>query len=569
MKNIVILGAGTGGTILANMLSSKLNLKEWAITVIDKEDEHHYQPGYLFIPFRLYGYENREDVARPITEKLPKTAHFAQAEVTLIDHRNKRVETTNGSFEYDWLVSTMGCHTQPDEVDGLADVIGSNGVHTFYTLDGALKAQQALDDMQSGKLVINICDMPIKCPVAPIEFAFLADYYFHLKGVRDKIDITLVTPFSGAFTKPNANRILSNIAADKNINIVPDFSIESVNAADKRINSFEKERIDYDLLVCIPPNLGPRVLDESGLADGTGYALTDPRTLKAKKADFIYIMGDNSNVSTSKAGSVAHFEAETVIENLEREMQGEKPIPSFDGHANCYIESGYHKALLLDFNYDVEPLEGKFPLPAVGPFSLLKESYINHMGKIAFDWVYWNMLLTGILPMVPLLPSQMNFIGKDLSTHPKVQRSKEMNIGDVMTTDVVTVQTGTPVVKAAHAMVEHSISSVPIVDVDNRLIGILTESDFLNALNISEEGAIVELFDMVIRRNRPKRTAGTTVNSIMTPKPITVGENDSLRYAIQLMDNNKIKRLVVTDDDDHVKGIISRPDLMHLFSRPG
>jgi sulfide:quinone oxidoreductase len=229
MKNIVILGAGTGGTILANMLSSKLNLKQWAITIIDRSDEHHYQPGYLFIPFRLYGYEKREDVARSITDKLPKTVHFAHAEVTLIDHQNKRVETGNGNFEYDWLVSTMGCHIQPAEVDGLADVIGTNGVHTFYTLDGALKAQQALDEMQSGKLVINICDMPIKCPVAPIEFAFLADYYFHLKGVRDKIDITLVTPFSGAFTKPNANRILSKIAADKNINIVPDFSIESVD----------------------------------------------------------------------------------------------------------------------------------------------------------------------------------------------------------------------------------------------------------------------------------------------------------------------------------------------------
>lgn len=569
MKNIVILGAGTGGTILANMLENELNLKEWAITVIDKSDEHHYQPGYLFIPFRLYGYERRDDVARGIQDKLPKNVHFVKAEVKLIDHAGKKVETSDGTYAYDWLISTMGCHIAPEEVDGMAEVIGTNGVHTFYTLDGAMKAQKALDEMESGKLVIDICDMPIKCPVAPIEFAFLADFYFNNKGIRDKVDITLVTPFSGAFTKPNANRILSEIAERKNINIMPNFSIESVDAGKNQIHSFEGESIDYDLLVAVPPNMGPEAIEASGLGDGTGYALTDPRTLKARKTDNIYIMGDNSNVATSKAGSVAHFEAETVVENLLREMGGKEPLPSFDGHANCYIESGYHKALLLDFNYDVEPLEGKFPLPAVGPFSLLKESYLNHMGKIAFDWIYWNMLLTGILPMVPLLPSQMNFIGKDLSTHPKVQRSKELKVGDVMSTDVITVRTGTPVVKAAHTMVEHNISSVPIVDVDNKLIGIVTESDFLNALNISEEGAIVELFDMVIRRNRPRRTAGTVVDGFMTKDPITIGEEDSLRQAIALMDNNKIKRLVITDDENHVKGIISRPDLMHLFARTG
>ncbi|MEA3412974.1 MAG: CBS domain-containing protein [Pseudomonadota bacterium] len=568
MKNIVILGAGTGGTVIANLLSSKLNLKEWAITIIDKSDEHHYQPGYLFLPLRLYGYEERDKVVRRIDEKLPRNTSFVKAEIKLIDHVNKKVETGDGVYAYDFLITAMGCRIAPEEVEGMAEAMG-NDVHTFYSLDGAMQLQQAMDGMESGRLLVHIADMPIKCPVAPIEYAFLSDYYFNLKGIRDQVDITLVTPFSGAFTKPNANRILSGIAEEKRVSIAPNFSIERVDQGRKQIHSFEGETLDYDLLVTIPPNVGPAVIDASGLGDGTGYVLTDPRTLQARKADGVYVLGDNSNVATSKAGSVAHFEAETVLENILNEIEGKKPIPSFDGHANCYIESGYNKALLLDFNYDVEPLEGHFPRPMVGPFSLLKESYINHMGKIVFDWVYWNMLLTGILPMVPLIPSQMNFIGKDLTTLPKVQRSKEIKIRDVMTTDVVTVQTGAPVYKAAEAMVEHNISSVPIVDVDNKLIGILSESDFLSALNISEDGAVAQLFDMVIRRNRPKRAAGTTVDGMMTPNPITVGEDASLRQAIELMDHNSIKRLVITNEEDHVKGVISRPDLMKLFSRKG
>ncbi|HHH44963.1 MAG TPA: NAD(P)/FAD-dependent oxidoreductase, partial [Gammaproteobacteria bacterium] len=170
MQNIVILGAGTGGTLLANMLSSRLNLKENRITIIDRATEHHYQPGCLFIPFRLYGYEKRSDIARDIHYPLPKTVEFVQAVIELIDHENRTVKTTVGDFEYDWLISTLGCRIVPEEVAGMAEAMGSS-VHTFYTLDGALEFQQALDKMHSGKLVIDIADMPIKCPVAPIEFA--------------------------------------------------------------------------------------------------------------------------------------------------------------------------------------------------------------------------------------------------------------------------------------------------------------------------------------------------------------------------------------------------------------
>jgi len=175
MKNIVILGAGTGGALAANLLTRRLNLKEWAITIIDRSDTHLYQPGLLFIPFSLYGYDSGDDISRSIRDPLPRNAKFVPAEINLIDHENKKVETSAGSFPYDWLISALGCHIAPDEVEGMADAMGT-GVHTFYDLDGALKLQKALDGMTEGRLVIDVCDMPIKCPVAPIEFAFLADY---------------------------------------------------------------------------------------------------------------------------------------------------------------------------------------------------------------------------------------------------------------------------------------------------------------------------------------------------------------------------------------------------------
>jgi len=564
MKNVVILGAGTGGALTANLLCHRLDLRQWAITVIDRANLHVYQPGLLFIPFGMYGYESQDDVVRPIAAPLPRNVRLVNADVRLIDHARKEVQTDNGAYPYDFLISALGCRVVPEEVQGMAEEMGT-GVHTFYTLDGALAMRSALDQMKDGRLVIDICEMPIKCPVAPLEFAFLADFHFRQQGIRDRFEILLVTPYTGAFTKPNANRVLSKVADAKGIKVVPNFAISAVDAAKKTIHTFDGRTVDYDLLCAIPPNLGPAVMDDSDLGDGAGFAVTDPRTLKSRKADCIYLLGDNTNVATSKAGSVAHFEAETVVENLLREIDGKPPLASFDGHANCFVETGHHKAMLLDFNYDIEPLEGSFPLPHAGPFSLLEESYMNHMGKLAFKWVYWNLLLPGHLPNVPLLPSHMSFMGKNLNTAPQIRHARAMHVRDVMTKDVVTVRQGTALPAAAELMVAKKISGLPVVDVEDKVVGILTEADFLSAMNL-DGGIIANALETVVRKRRARKGMGTIVDDIMTPSPLAIGEGDTLEKAVQLMDRNKVKRLVVTGEDGHLRGVIARADLIKLFA---
>ncbi|HRE13512.1 MAG TPA: CBS domain-containing protein [Usitatibacteraceae bacterium] len=565
MKQIVILGAGTAGALVANLLVRKLDLRQWVVTVVDRTDIHVYQPGLLFLPFGLYGHDGREDIVRPIGDPLPREANFLAADVMRIDPERRTVETSVTTLHYDFLVCALGCRVAPEEIEGLEADLGRGAVHTFYTLEGALAMRPALEAMKEGRLVIDVCDMPIKCPVAPIEFAFLADYYFTLKGVRDAIDITLVTPYAGAFTKPNANRVLTQMAKQKGVNVVADFAAESVDGAAHTLKSFDGRTLEFDLLCAIPPNLGPQVLDDSGLGDGTGYALTDPRTLRSRKAERIYFLGDNTNVATSKAGSVAHFEAETVVENLLREMEGQPPLPSFDGHANCFIETGHHKAMLLDFNYDIEPLEGSFPMAHVGPFSLLKESYMNHVGKLAFQWVYWNLLLKGKLPNVPLLPSHMNFVGKDLETTPHARHAREMKVRDVMTREVVSVHAGSALTAAATLMVQKKVSGVPVLDVHEKLVGVLTEADFLSAMNL-EQSAVTDTLETVVRKRRARKGMGTIVDDIMTKAPITIREDDSLRTAVTRMDTNRIKRLIVADDEGRVQGVVSRGDLLRLYA---
>lgn len=564
MKQIVILGAGTGGTLIANLLTHQLNLSTWQITVIDQAQHHIYQPGLLFIPFALYGHDDTENLIKPIREPLPRNVKFVNAETKFIDHINKRIDTAQGTYPYDILVCALGCRLAPEEVEGLADSLGTQ-VFTFYALEQAAKLHTALEKIREGRVVVHICDVPIKCPVAPIEFVFLADYYFNLKGIRNNIELTLVTPLSGAFTKPNANQVFTTIAEHKQIKIVPNFNVATINADANYLRSFEGVQIDYELLVTIPPNLGPQAIENSGLGDGSGYALTDPRTLHSLHAEHIYFLGDNTNVSTSKAGSVAHFEAETVVANILREIDGKPPQSTYDGHANCFIESGYHKALLIDFNYDMEPLPGDFPLPYAGPFSLLQETYLNHVGKMTFKWIYWNMLLPGRLGYVPLLPSHMSIMGKDLTTTPQIKRAQSLHVQDVMTTSVISIRQGASLAQAVTLMHQQHVSGLPVLDAEENLVGILTEGDFISALDIDNNHFSIQL-ESIVRKYRARKHMGTVVDDLMTKNPITIKPEDTLHTAIALMEKNHIKRLVVTNNFNKIQGIISRADIIKLFA---
>ncbi len=240
-----------------------------------------------------------------------------------------------------------------------------------------------------------IAELPYKCPVAPIEFVCLAEAFFTKKGIRDKVDITYVTPMSGAFTKPVASKMLGDLLAEKNIKVVADFYLERVDNDKKTIVAYDEREIEFDVLTVVPTNMGDEMILRSGLGDDLNFVHTNKHTLQSEKYKNIFVLGDAANLPTSKAGSVAHFASEILFENLMSAIEGRPLMAKFDGHANCYIETGYGKGALIDFNYATEPLPGTFPLPGIGPFGLLKNTKINHYGKILFRWIYWHILLKG------------------------------------------------------------------------------------------------------------------------------------------------------------------------------
>ena len=412
MKRLLILGAGTAGTMMAAKMRRALPRDEWNITVVDQDDEHIYQPGLLFIPFGMY---DESDVVKPRSRTMPKGVDLVLSGIEVIEPAENRIRLRDGSqIGYDFLVIATGSRIAPEEMEGLQGPGWQKNIFDFYTLDGATKLHRALEDFDGGRLVLNVAEMPIKCPVAPLEFLFLADWYFHQRGMRDKVELVYATPLDAAFTKPMAAQKLGSLLEDKGIRLETLFNAGSVDSERNVLASWDEREVEYDMLVTVPTNMGAPVIEDSDLGDELGFVPTDRNTLQAQVAPNVFVIGDATDLPSSKAGSVAHFEGEILEHNLLAAIAGRELSPDFDGHANCFVETGFEKGILIDFNYDVEPLPGRFPLAKVGPMKLLEESRMNHWGKLAFRWIYWNQLLAG--REIPLVHAQLSMKGKENPT---------------------------------------------------------------------------------------------------------------------------------------------------------
>jgi sulfide:quinone oxidoreductase len=412
MRTLLILGGGTAGTMTANKLRKRLPRDEWTIRLVDRDDAHHYQAGYLFLPFGSY---TVEQIVRSRHRLVTDGVELVYGEIDRVSPEDNVVHLHDGSsLPYDYLVIATGTTPRPDQTPGMLGPEWRRSIFDFYTLDGAQALATALNSFDHGRLVVHISEMPIKCPVAPLELTFLAEAWLRDRGIRDRVEIVFVTPLDAAFTQPVAAEHLGQMLAQRKVQVVTDFMVERIDPDHKLLISYDEREVPFDLLVTVPVNMGADFVARSGLGDELNYVPVDRHTLLSTAYDNVFAVGDASNIPASKAGSVAHFSVEIFVENFLLHVAGLSMTGSFDGHANCFVEAGDDKALLIDFNYDTEPLPGKYPVPHLGPLSLLKETHANHLGKLAFRHIYWNVLLPGHpLP----LPAHMSMAGKRVPAH--------------------------------------------------------------------------------------------------------------------------------------------------------
>ena len=409
VKRVAIIGGGTGGTLVANRLRRQYPAEALEIVVIDCDDRHVYQPGLLFVPF---GLEDPDGIVRSRRAQLHDGIEFRQAEVDRVDTAANTVHFGDDEgLAYDALVIASGAKLLYEETEGLRGPGWGESVFGFYSVQDATALREALAGFERGRLVVNLVDMPIKCPVAPLELCFLADWFLRERGVRDQVEITYVTPLDAAFTKPVAAEHLGGMLERRGIGLETEFATGRVEGAEHRLISWDEREVPFDLAVVIPLHGGAPFVERSpGLGDDLGFVAVDVHTLQSKVAPNVFAIGDAASLPTSKAGSATHFEAETLCANVGRALEGEEPVGGYDGHVNCFIESGFHKALLIDFNYEVEPLPGRYPEAHLGPLPLLRESRLNHLGKLAFQPLYWHVLLPG--REIPGVGAEMSMAGK-------------------------------------------------------------------------------------------------------------------------------------------------------------
>jgi len=382
MQQVVILGGGVGGTLVANLLVRKLRHQidrhEAAVTIIDEKGEHVYQPGFMYIAM---GGEKAENLSRPERSLLDSRVVLEVASVVKIDEPNRRVELEGGNhIGYDQLVIATGSRIVPEEIEHF-----NTEAHHFYDPVAALRLREALDAFTGGKIVIGIAGLPYKCPPAPLEVAFLIESELRERGLREKSEMHYCSPIGRAFTIESVSEMATPILEQKGIALHTFFNVESIDPARKVVQSLEGEDMPYDLLILVPPHRGARLVIDSGLAPASGWLPTDHHTLQVGGRANVYALGDATDLPLSKAGSTAHFEAPIVAERIAAAVQGREPQgkhANYTGKVMCFFEVGDGKGTLLQFDYNNPP---KPPKP----------NRFWHLGKIVFNKTYWHTVPRG------------------------------------------------------------------------------------------------------------------------------------------------------------------------------
>ena len=373
----VVLGGGVGGTLAANLLSKELG-REAHITVVDPTGMHVYQPGFLYVAL---GGANGRWLARDERLLLRRDVTLAVEAALRIDPAAGVVHLERGgALPYDYLVVATGARLVPEQVPGMVE-----GAHDFYSLAGALRLREALRSFDGGRIAIGIAGIPYKCPPAPIEFSLMLDAYLRKRGIRDRSEITFLSPLNRAFTIESASKLVQPLMAKRGIKLVTFFNAESVEPATNVVTSLEGEKAEYDLLVLVPPHRGQRVIEKSDLGTSAGWIPTDPATLQHKNAERIFAIGDATDLPISKSGSTAHFEAPVVASRIASLVHGTAPRESYGGRVMCFLETGGRRSTALRFDYEHPPVP---PSP----------SWHWHAAKWLFNRLYWTTVPRGRIP---------------------------------------------------------------------------------------------------------------------------------------------------------------------------
>ena len=380
MRTVLILGTGTGGTLVANLLAgwfpTEMMGNELRVLVLGENDDHCFQPANLDVAFK--GADPKQSVREEASLLKPGVQLLTEG-AERVDFATKRVMTRKGTvFHYDYLVIATGARAVPEAMPGLAE--GSLNFHTGPA--AAEKVWRALQSFDRGTVVVAITSTPYKCPPSPDEACFMLDEHFRKRGIRDAVKIKLLTPYPRAYPAQLVSDVVQPILQTRGVEVVPFFMVDHVDPAKKAIYNTEGEGVPYDLLIAIPPHRGAKVIVDSKIGDEEGWVPTDKHTMKVEGHPEVYAIGDATNISISKSGVVAHLQAETVASSIASALRGRQAVFEYNGRINCPMETGHHRALFVSATYASPPAKQS---PTMLRYAMKRE----------FAKIYWSTVQGG------------------------------------------------------------------------------------------------------------------------------------------------------------------------------
>lgn len=371
-KKIVILGGGTGGLVVANKLSKSLS-RDNEIVLVDREKNHLFNPSLLWV---MVGWRSQQQIQKPLSLLQKKGIRFLNAEVSKIDYEDRKVMTSEGESDFDYLVIALGASTFPDRSKGF-----QKAAYNLYDLSGAVRIGEAIEKFEKGKIVVLVASKPFKCPAAPYEAALLLSAFFKKK--RRDVEIEVVTPEKlpmGVAGQEVGNMVVS-LLQSREIRFVPQYQTDHIDPSKREIHFQDGEKVSYDMLIGIPPHGLPQVLSGSPILGESGWVKVNQRTLETD-IENVYALGDVTAIPLPvglplpKAGVFAHFQADVVAHNIAAGIKGVSSKKEFDGKGSCFIELGDGRAGYASGNFYTEPK------PTV---KLKNPSRFRHWEKVRFE----------------------------------------------------------------------------------------------------------------------------------------------------------------------------------------
>lgn len=370
-KRVIVLGGGSGGSIVANKLARQLNQEirndEIEILQITNSSKHIYQPGYLFIALN-------EKAPNHFIRKQSTIAHrnvqLIEDEITKIDVESKILKSKAHQYNYDYLVISTGAYPDFDSLPGLKEAASN-----FYTLDGAINLRDQLVNFDKGTILITV-DVPHKCPAAPLELVLMLDDYFRKRGNRKDVTLKYTYPIGRVHSLQSIADWALPQFEQRDIQYETYFNLEEVKPKEKLAVTMDGEEHPFDILISTPAHKGADVVIQSNLGDESGFIETDRYSLKMVGQDDVYVLGDATNLPISKAGSTAHYQSEILVKNLVNRLRGLPDTACYNGKVACFLESSLEEASMITFDYQTPPN------PA-------KPSDLMHWFKGVYNELYW------------------------------------------------------------------------------------------------------------------------------------------------------------------------------------